>query len=224
MFHPSAHRKATPELNAHGDPKYRNPFPYFFSSTAGTLPSIPFSHHANWQKLVPFTLFIYLAETACSIDETASQSCVEVPACLAHFSVEATEMWKKETQDWTKLERVFWLDDAYLWSRWCDGMWRVEENSTWAQIKMVIICPAGWKLSLWWESEQNHKTSNLNDYSKPHKSAIPHCFWVGDALTYECVNNSCVSFNSYIQNTYIFILGKEDKLQPNCQRLWKMFV
>lgn len=49
-------------------------FHIFFPSTPGPLPSLSFSHHANWQKLVPFALFIYLAETACSLDATASQS------------------------------------------------------------------------------------------------------------------------------------------------------
>lgn len=62
-----------PQLNARGDVKYRNHFPYFFSSTPGPLPSISFSY-ANWQQLVPFALFIYLAETACSFDGTTSQS------------------------------------------------------------------------------------------------------------------------------------------------------
>lgn len=54
-----------PQPNARGDDKYRNHFPYFFSSTPGPLPSISFSHHANWQKLLLFALFIYLAETVC---------------------------------------------------------------------------------------------------------------------------------------------------------------
>lgn len=61
-----------PQMNAHGDAKYRNHFPYFFSSTPGQLPRISFSHHANWQKLVPFALFIYLNRQ--TLDATTSQS------------------------------------------------------------------------------------------------------------------------------------------------------
>ena len=55
-----------PQPNARGDAKYRKHFPYFFSSTPGPLPSISFSHHANWQKLVPFALFIYFGRDSLS--------------------------------------------------------------------------------------------------------------------------------------------------------------
>ena len=66
--------RATPDSALVGMLNIETIFPYFFSSTPGPLPSISFSHHANWQKLVPFALFIYLAETACSLDATTSQN------------------------------------------------------------------------------------------------------------------------------------------------------
>lgn len=63
-----------PPTECSGGSKYRHHFPYLFSSTPGTMPSISFSHHANWQKLVPFASFICLAESVCSLDGTTSQS------------------------------------------------------------------------------------------------------------------------------------------------------
>lgn len=118
-----------PRPNARGGAKYRNHFPYFFSSAPGPLPSISFSHHANWQKLVPFVLFIYLAETACSLYGTTSQNCVKVSACLFHFNVTKCirNVWKRKAQK-RKFGRMIWCPDAYLWTWWSNGMSREEET------------------------------------------------------------------------------------------------
>ena len=122
-----------PQLNACGEAKYRSYFPYFFSSTPGPLPSISFSHHANWQKLVPFALFVFLAETACSVYGTTSQSKLEVSACLSGFSrMHCNGNWNiyYETETRGSLNMCFDLL-RHIYDHNGAMTWKVEKNTTW---------------------------------------------------------------------------------------------
>lgn len=107
--------RATPDSALVGMLNIETIFPYFFSSTPGPLPSISFSHHANWQKLVPFALFIYLAETVCSLDATTSQNSNRrfFFACLFVFSALWWKLNYAKVRDETERSAI-WSADAYL--------------------------------------------------------------------------------------------------------------
>lgn len=102
-------------------------------------------HKANWRVLL-----VYLTSVYCTVVES--------------------ETYKSERWDWRKFGSVIWCADAYLWTWWCNDMWRVNERIQLCESKLKLSC----KNCLC--DENMNKTEiryNLNNDYKPQQSAVP---------------------------------------------------